>query len=64
MNKYNSTLIEASNVDQITKELKNFAENKVLWDKRAEIGNNANKLYLENIKIIQGLMQKKLPMLR
>ena len=38
LNKYNSTLIEASNVDQITKELKNFAENKVLWDKRAEIG--------------------------
>ena len=38
LNKNNSTLVEASNIDQITKELTNFAENKVLWDKRAEIG--------------------------
>ena len=38
LNTNNSTLVEASNIDQISKELNNFAENKVLWDERAKIG--------------------------
>jgi len=38
LNTNNSTLVEASNISQITKELNNFVENKVLWDKRAEVG--------------------------
>ena len=40
LNQDNSTLIEASNIDQITNALNDFVINKPLWDTRAEVSKN------------------------
>ena len=45
LNQDNSTLIQASNIDEITRALNDFATNKGLWSKRAE---NAKDVIMKN----------------